>query len=121
MFDPIINALNAVWEALKSFIEGILDFILAIISSCFDVLISVVKFMFWQTLDFCLSLISPSLIALINALPDFNPWTPNIIGYLSTINQIFPVTEFFVCMSCIFGFWCIVWGLKTLKQFVPLE
>lgn len=121
MFDPIINFFNSLWEIFVSFIQLILGWLLDVIMSCFSLLLIVIKFMFWQTLDFAIGLFSPWFLAILDLIPDINPWTPNIIGYLSTLNQIFPVTELFYCLTFLFGFWLVQWCVKTIKAFIPTE
>lgn len=121
MFDSIINFFNALWEKFITFIKDILDWILELILSLISLILIVVKYMFWQALDYAIGIFSPWIISLIDTLPDLNPWTNNIIGYISTLNQIFPVTELFVCITFIFSFWLITWCVKSIKAFIPTE
>ncbi len=121
MFDPILNFLNSLWDLFLFFIYSVLEWVLEVIMSCFGMVLTLIKYMLWQGLDFAIGLFSPFLVSLFDTFPTFTLWTSNILVYLSTINQLFPVTEFFVCLLFVFTFWLSTWCVKVIKKFIPTE
>lgn len=121
MFDPIINFFNELWALFIQFIMDILQWVLDVILSFIWVLLYAAKYAIYKCFDFALSLFIPQLAAWFDEFPNLDIWTDNILGYLSTINQLFPVTEFFSCLSALFTFWLGVWVFKTVKAFIPTE
>lgn len=119
MFQSIVNAIVALWEKLCAFVVSILQWILDVISAAFGVVVGIFQFLFYAIFDQISGLFLFFFATLDGYFPTMDIYSDSFLGYMSTWNQVFPITEGFACAFIVFSYWLACLGIKMLLKLIP--